>query len=204
MKVIRAAAVSVIDAPKGTMVDFWLNEAIPESPEDEESLARIRVTAADAYEGLVASDDPPFQDRLVCVWHRRDGIDSIAMFSFQAAVILFTGASAGILARTEKGGYGCTLGEIDGRPFMGLISKDRERVLLVTSKWQAVIDAMTSVLFVCKSSRNNIPHPALDCGQAIADRIPKNAELLVVRARTAEQAFAALGKYAIPYLEEIP
>lgn len=154
--------------------------------------------------GLVAWDDPPFQGYLIALRHRRDGTDSIVMFSCQAAAILFTGCPDGMLAKIEKGGYGCTLGEIDGRPFMGLISQDQERVLLVTSKLQAVIDAVTSVLFLCKSSRDDIPHPALDCGQAIADRIPKNAELLVVRARTAEQAFAALGKYAIPYLEEIP
>jgi len=179
---------------------FLLNEAVPESQKDHELLAKVRATSA--HSSLMALDDPPFQDGFVSLRHRQDGVDSIVMFSFQAAAILSAYPKRMSSVR-EKGGYSGSQGKFEGRPFVGLTSGDRKRVLLVTSDRQQIIDMVASALIVRKSPMDKIPHATADHAEAVSDLIPESAELLFVRVRTAEQAFAVLAKYTTPYLEEM-
>ncbi len=204
MKISRALAMSVMNAPKETKVECWLNEALPESRDDHQLLAEIQTQAATEYLGLTIVETPPFQHCLVFVRNRSDRTHSVVMVSPQAAALLFTDTSEEVLASSEKGGYGCTRGWLDGCPFLGLISTDRERVVVVACAREAVIDTVASVIFECRTMKATIPAPVMAGSVPRWDRLPDSAEMLILRVDEVCQALELLTKYAIAYLEEIP
>jgi hypothetical protein len=203
MKVTRTATSLVTNPPKGAEVTFQLNEAFPELQKDRALLATIRRESTHGPSDVLSRDDPPFRGCLVTWRQRRNGTESIIMFSAQAAAIITTDKPEG-LARTNTGHYDCILGRIDRRhPFVGLISKDQKRALLIVSSPRTLRDLL-SVLVHCGLVKPTIYHQLNDRRQPIPDRIRESAELLIARANTTTQAFEAAAKYAIPYLEDMP
>jgi hypothetical protein len=172
MKVTRTAAWSVEKPLKGAKVTFCLNEAIPESQEDRELLATIPTETTNNELELVGRDDPPFKDCVVTRLQRRDGTESIAMFSCQAIRIVTEYKVEG-LARVQTGYYGCTVGQIDGRLCVGLISGDLKRALIITADRKTVAELILVLLNSVLCS-DKIPHSITESEirQAIQNHVP--------------------------------
>ncbi len=224
------AMLHLAGAEKGTEVMFQFDEVISETQDESEALAELRKEAADGevmQDGkcipeycLLVVSDPPFNGRFVFPQAPKGNKEHFWTFSVQGKEIVFEQKYG--IGRIDQihfepinsspanntGGYACASGEADGCPCVMLISKDRQRQLVIACRENKVINSILSQ--ICPAGREFGSSfdlrtlskiPAFENHVRQWDRIRNEIESILVKVKTTRQAVNALAKYG-RYLDE--
>jgi len=221
---VRRISLRLADVERGTAVDLYHDEAVAETKAEAEDLLELRNAAARReadeagrerlwYKPLIV-EDPPFNNRIVLPLEAESGRERAAIFSRQSVDLIFEGhvgqRSAGELSfepiqsspETNSDSYACIRGEMNGKPSIGIVSKDRLRAIVVACDDPSVIDGVLHKVLGCDISNKEfithyfVGHVPLDEVAAHQwDLLFNTMEIIAIRVKRLDQAIRALVKY---------
>jgi hypothetical protein len=208
---------------KGTAVTLYQDKAVPDSLDETNLWEGLRQAAAyqqtneEGKEQTMCKamivDDPPFNGRLAFALKSRDGEKSFAIFSLQAFDVMCekrfgNGNSTDLALRPinstsapDSAAYAVVSGEMNGIPCINIVSKDRQRAIIVASRKLRVLDSVLDKIlgpdhikfFVGIGSKDSLER---------WDLLRERMEIIAITVKTKDQAFNALAKYRL-YLEDL-
>jgi hypothetical protein len=207
---------------EGTKVVLHVHLGVPRSQKEKASFAELKQSSPSGFtrkpglQGflwMVQIDDaPPFRIRHACACTLKGSEEGFAVFSIQAVRIYRGkdhegGAALDLPLRPvsssplRDGGYACIARKMEGIPAIQVVSKDRERSIVVASRNKKVLDAICDR--VVGQARTAMTYFVSD---SAFDRrwslLHKQMEVIVINVDTADQAFTALTRYR-KFLEDV-
>ena len=221
---IERQAFRFYNVEKGTSAILYHDHAIAESQEDTDSIAELREAAAckqtdqhgketTVWKAMIV-EDPPFNGRIVFpLKPKGEGErERVAIFSRHAFDVMFE-KNFGIGNATDlalwpidsspapdSGAYACISGEMNDIPCIHIISKDRQRAIVVASRKPRVLDSVLDRVLGPVQIKSSVGMDSKDSVERW-DVLRERMEVIAIIVRTADQAFNALAKYR-SYLED--
>jgi hypothetical protein len=222
---IERIAFHFYNVEKGTAVTLYHDKAVAESLDETNLWEELRQAAAcqetdedgkqqNTWKAMIA-DDSPFNGRLVFPLKSKEGEKSFAIFSRHAFDVMcekhFGNGNTTDLALwpidsspvADTGSYACISGEINGIPCVYIISKDRQRAIVVASHKPHVVDSVLEMVLGVSRMNYFVAQPS----KVLVERIRRwnclrdRMELIVITVKTVNQAVNALAKHR-SYLED--
>jgi hypothetical protein len=213
---IERHAFHFYNVEKGTAVTLYHDKAVVKSLDEANSWDELRQAAArqqtdedgkvqNTWRAMIA-DDSPFNGRFVIPLKSKEGGKSFAIFSRHAFDVMcekhFGNGSATVLALwpidsspvADSGAYAVISGEMNGIPCINIVSKDRQRAIIVASRKSRVLDSVLDRILGQVRTRSGVDmhsKDSVDGWELLRERM----ELITITVRTVDQAFNALGKY---------
>jgi hypothetical protein len=219
---IERTAFHFHNVEKGTAATLYHDKAIAESRdetnwwEELRQAATCKQTDKDGKEQTVWKamivDDPPFNGRLAFALESKEGEKSFAIFSLHAFDVMcekhFGKGNATDLAlcpidstpASDSGSYAVINGKMNDIPCLDIVSKDRQRAIIVASHKPHVLDSVLDKILGPDRIKSSVGVDNKDFIERW-DLLRERMEIIAITVRTADQAFNALAKYR-SYLED--